>query len=177
MVVGVAGKDGIIPVKPIRRYLLSHKKFKTTGSSLPPGADATPVEGLITRSSNCANGPDIGGGGYKVPEHRGGKVVADQDLTPLLGSPATSYGGVATAPVTASPSINSHGEVCSPAPTEWPPRDDGSFCGGSDYGGFAKRVELVYWPDAAHGEVLADQSALDELVRVATRQKQAFTMS
>lgn len=50
---------------------------------------------------------------------------------------------------------------------------------GSDFrgDGVVKRVELVYWTDAGHGNVLGDPSALDEFVRVATAQGEALSVN
>lgn len=179
IVVGLGGKDRIVPSKPLRRYLLAHSTFATSFSSLQ-GVNMNSVEGLINCGGSCANGRATGGGGCENDQHSGGKRTLVRGPTPLHSGPGSPFGGHVTAAVSGSSSINGNGGVFALAMDEDAVGDNVGINNVANIrrsGGVAKRVELMYWPNAVHGEALARPSMLDEFIRVATRQEQAFSTS
>ncbi len=183
IVVGLAGKDRIVPSKPLRRYLLSHSSFATTPSNPSSGNstsigkdDGSPDGNLIAAGGVVVGGSGGGGGDGGSNSMLTGASkfhtlnVASHSRAPSFGAAfpfATGASGVAVdgkggrhTPVSASM-----------AETVWGSGEEDSEKGG---GVAAKRVELVYWAEAGHGHVLGKPKALDDFVRVATRQEEAL---
>lgn len=192
IVVGLAGLDRIVPTRPLRRYLLSHGDFVTTNTKSVDGlvnAGGGKNNSSVGRSSaggvfGGRHGLGRPGGGFALMNSNGRSKVH----TCNVKGKCTGHGGGAghvPAPCHSSGGLPSAANKCTSI------RGDsrggarrlvakgGSSGSGSDVdksgrSGVAKRVELVHWPDAGHGNVLGDSWALDEFIGVATRQEEAF---
>lgn len=173
IVVGLAGRDRIVPNKPLRRYLLSHGAFAAKSS-----APATNI------TSNSASKGGGGGGGLGARagfSMLNGKSrcrvhkcnVASHGHAPSFGSlPSAANGGGTRV-------VGKGGRhTAAVAAAGWGSgAKNSSDTDGVGGGGAAKKVELVYWAEASHGNVLGDPKALDDFVRVATRQEEVFLAS
>lgn len=155
IVVGLAGRDTIVPAKPLRRFLLSHPSFASSASV----AAGERTDGRDGSDSGCSgngvrneddlvhSGGGSGGGGGSVA-YDAGASVQKGDVDGLNGFERN--GGDPSAPAFSS----------------------GGDCGKT--GAAVKRAELVYWPKMGHGVVLGNPRALSEFMRVVDRQEKAF---
>lgn len=185
IVVGLAGLDRIVPTRPLRRYLLSHGDFATTTAKSIDGPTGVAGSGRsnpsIGRAAAARNGLGRPGGGFALMNGNSRRKVHTCNVggkhtghgTRHFPAPCPSGGGGGLSSAASSGSIRPDSQGGVRRPTA---KAAGSGGGGSDKGGggAAKRVELVYWSDAGHGNVLGDPWALDEFVRVSTRQEEAF---
>lgn len=193
IVVGLAGLDRIVPTRPLRRYLLSHGDF-----TAPPASEPKSVDGLTNGvSKSCSSvGRGIAGGARNGLFRPGGGFALMSGNTRCkvhtcnVKGKCTGHGGggQVSAPYhsssggLSSAASNGNGtsvRVGGQGGVHRPTAKGGGSGSGSEKsgGGAATRVELVYWSDAGHGNVLGDPWALDEFVRVATRQERAFPVS
>lgn len=126
---------------------------------------------------NSASGFSLMQGGNRCKVHQCG---SGHDHAASHGS-AVPRGGPVTSVNKTSKGISGKGRVPSDPAVEVgdSAKGNGESGGGRGSGGdgVAKKVELVYWSDAGHGNVLGDAWALDEFVRVSTRQEEAFSMN
>ncbi|CAM9235807.1 unnamed protein product [Ectocarpus sp. 12 AP-2014] len=139
------------------------------GSGWTPAGGGGGARGFVTNvngNNRCKVHKCIGG--YKCNGH---------------GGPAASHGSAAR-PGGLVSAANGGGHVSKAAVSGQSPEAAGkrgiakAMGDGSDSGGDGvKRVELVYWTDAGHGNVLGDPWALDEFVRVATAQGAALSVN
>eukprot|EP00903_Cladosiphon_okamuranus_P020036 g18404.t1 len=181
IVVGLAGLDKIVPTRQLRRYLLSHGDFARTNIKSVDGlANGGGAKNSTSAGRSSAGGVFAGrhglgrpGGGFALMNGNGRCKV----YTCNVKGKCTGHGGGAGHVAAPCHSIRGGSRGGARPPTA---KGDSSGIG-SDVdksgGSVAKRVELVYWPDAGHGNVLGDPWALDELIAVATRQEQALSVS
>lgn len=200
IVVGLAGLDRIVPTRPLRRYLLSHGDFDTA----PAASEPKSVDGLASggggggSKSNSSVGRSVAGGARNGLFRPGGGFALVKGNTRCRvhtcnvkgkctghGGGGGSGSGNVSAPCHSSGALSSAASngtsvrAGSQGGVRRPTAKGIGSGGGSEKsgGGAAKRVELVYWSDAGHGNVLGDPWALDEFIRVATRQEGAFLVS
>lgn len=196
IVVGLAGLDRIVPSRPLRRYLLSHGDFVTNpATSIPSGMNTKSTDGLMSGGggkNNSTVGRSSGGGARSGLGRPGGAFALMNGNnrckvhTCKIGGKCTGHGaGHVSAPchsggggISSAGSNGSSVRADGKGGVRRPTSKGGGTGSGSNIdrsgGGVAKRVELVYWSDSGHGNVLGDPWALDEFVQVATRQEQAF---
>lgn len=162
LVVGLSGQDKIVPVKPIRRFLLSHPSMTTTAPSGGQGRgidhvrnDPSSIHGCSRNkctNSDCHRGSDDGSS-EPIVSNKGGPPA--DEVCGRTGSSTyfAEDGGV------------------------FPQVDKRKKYGTSRDVGSPKEVELLYWPNHGHAWVLGDPTALSEFMAVAARQEQAFAVN
>ena len=152
IVVGLAGRDTIVPAKPLRRLLLSHPSFATNA--------------FVT-----AGNPSDGHDGNNIGWSDNG--VCNRDGPVHGGSGSAAHGAGSSAQEGGVNGRNGFGRNGGGSPA--PAFSSGGDKGKTDAG--VKRAELVYWPKMGHGAVLGNPRALNEFMQVVERQENAFAIN
>ncbi len=178
IVVGLAGRDRIVPCKPLRRYLLSYGSF---AAKQPSGGSNIAAKGSGSRSGNvrAAGGGVVGGGSGGGFSMLNGKTRCKVHKCNVAAHGHAPSFGAALQPAAGGSGVRVDGKggrlTAVAAAASWGSGAEGR--GRSGGRAATKKVELVYWAEAAHGNVLGDPKALDDFVRVATRQEEVFLAS
>ena len=157
VVVGLAGRDKLIPVRPLRRFLLSYPALYSSTASPGPNSSSSRWARPNTQGGN--------GDGQGMGKSRGNKSrIADDGYT-AWGEQGEGGGGRSAITAGSPPTIADDSG-----------REKDSGCSGTGAAGPPKRVEIVFWPRHGHGSVLAHPGALKEFDRVCRRQEEAFAV-